>query len=313
MKHLLPLLASLLVACPSPSPDTGTPADTSDTADPDPTPPIFAFSFALVADAHVWAEGENADRLRRAVEWLNTNAAGEDLRVVLLLGDMTWSEGLTVGPPILETLTVPWVPLLGDNEVQSADEEAFHLAYADQYDRLAGQLDAWEKPAMPVWNPVWEQDSWFQDLTFTVDGVRFFGLDWTTRRIGEAVGEVADLHDFEGGTWPWFQDRMEALAPDADPECILTASHQAMTMLPGAFNIEMDEAIETFLAPFGDRVATSWGGHFHVDYEETREVGGYDVRMVQALFELDVPTLRLVRVYQGGGGCSYEEEIVQVE
>lgn len=308
--HLLPLI--LLTGCPTPQEDTGeAPLETGDTGAPE-APPTFRFSFVLVADPHVWAEGENADRLRRAVAWVNDNAALEDIRVVLFLGDMTWSEGLVAGPPILDALTVPWVPLLGDNEVQSADEEAFHTTYTPQYDALATTLTDWEKPQMPVWNPEHEQDSWFQNLTFAVEGVRFFGLDWTTRRIGMGVGEVAALHDFTGGTFPWFTDRLQALAPLSGQECVLTASHEAMFMCPGAFDIPSDDALEAMIAPLGDRVSTSWGGHFHADYTEEREVGGYTVELVQALWELDQPTLRLVRVLSNDIRCAYEDETVQV-
>ena len=80
-------------------------------------PPIF--SFAVFADPHVYGgpSSENAQRLSRCVEWVNTHKDDEDklIELVFIVGDI--GGNFSTAKDILDGLTVPYLPIIGDNDV----------------------------------------------------------------------------------------------------------------------------------------------------------------------------------------------------
>ena len=141
----LPLpLALLLAACGAPSADATDSAHgaaAADSASPAEGPLTPRFSFVVIADPHVSGPGEHADRLMAAVAWVNDHAIDRDLQLVVVLGDIAWDDGIGLADEILGELTVSWVPVLGDNEIQSGDAEAFFVAFADQLAQTVTGLD----------------------------------------------------------------------------------------------------------------------------------------------------------------------------
>ena len=73
---------------------------------------------------------------------------GVKLDLVLVVGDM--GSSMARAKEILDGLGVPWVPLLGDNGVQSGLEQHYNDIFSPQYDELALTLDNWLRAPVPV-------------------------------------------------------------------------------------------------------------------------------------------------------------------
>jgi hypothetical protein len=291
----------ILLACADPA-DTGPadtdPADTAvdtaadtDTAEPPPTD--VAFRYAVLADPHVTAPAGGAvDRLDRAVAWINAEAEPRDLRFVLVLGDVAWADGLPAVRASLDRLAIPYVPLNGDNEVQLGSEQAYVEAFADHYALLATTFDDWEMGEVQVDNPEIGGPSWFTNVAFTYEGVRFLGLDWCVRVLDPLLGEFGDLHDFPGGTWDFFVEQVGA-ASVGPTENVVLFSHIPMHAL--MFDMTEMERVVDVTQPLGRHVWADLAGHYHLDASETIEQAGYDVHVTDATWDDDV-TVRLVEV-----------------
>lgn len=298
MRPPLPLLA-LLCACTGPD----------DTADTGPAELTHRFSFVVVADPHVTGEGERADRLAAAVDWIEENADARQIELVFVVGDIGWSGGLPVAKSYLDELSMPYVPVIGDNEIQLGAEQAFDTVFAPRYADLSSRLDGWERGAVEVYDPDEDRTAWMQNWRFTYQGVQFAGLDWCARVIGGLIGEMADLHDFEDGTFPWFAEGL-AQVPD-EGESVVLLSHHPMHLSPGAFDGAELAEITALTSPLADRVAANYAGHYHLDSEAYLDDGGYDVIVTDATWD-DLNRVRLVEVWGDGAHFDYVQEVVVV-
>ncbi len=288
--------------------DDTTAADDDSAGDDDTTePPVEPlYAVAVFADPHVSSSGVNEQRLGSAVDWVEANAAGEGIELVLVLGDIAWNDGLGPAREQLDALSVPWVPIIGDNEVQSDDEQAYHDAFDSHFESLPAVLDGFRRADAPVWNPEAEMDSWFQNSAFEVQGLHFVGVDWSARGIGGILGEAGQLNDIEGGTFPWFVDELSELE-EAPLESVILFSHIPMHL--GAFNLEQMEALTGVTDPVGDRVYANLAGHIHVNAEVEVEDGGYTVFVTDAIWD-DELTIRLLRVAGNGARFEFEHELI---
>lgn len=281
-------------------------ADDGDVEEP-PVEPLFAF--AIVTDTHVTGPGDPADRLSAAVAWLNAHTDEMQIEVVLVLGDIAWGGGLELARDLLDGLDVPYVPIIGDNEVVGGDEEAFLATFSEQYDLLADELSGWQAATAPVWDPEAERESWFTNLAFEHHAVSFVGLDWNARGVEGLGSEMGDLHDFEGGTWQWFEGMFEALPTDR-VESIVMFSHIPMHVL--AFSGAEMRTINGLLGPSRDAVYADFAGHVHFTYETPVPGGGYVVYVTDATNE-DENTVRVVHVEGNGVRFAYTHELIVVE
>ncbi len=280
----------------------------ADSADPGPVEPLF--SFAIFADPHVTGEGENAERLRAAIDWVNVNADVDDIDLVVIVGDIGWAGGETLAFEILSTLAVPWVPVLGDNEVQYGSEQSFDQVFAVEYAALAATFENWDRAATPVENPEYDKQSWFQDFSFDHGGAHFVGLDWNSRHLGGIEGEMADLHDFDGGSWRWLATDLEGLAAGPDNR-VLFFSHHPMHLSPGAFDLAEIDLLDGLLNTYDDAVFANFAGHYHVSGDESDPARPLDVYVTDALWD-DINTLRVVAVSGNEAALSYEQRLVEL-
>ncbi|MBI4704374.1 MAG: metallophosphoesterase [Deltaproteobacteria bacterium] len=283
----------------------------TDAADPDCGPPLF--SFAVIADSHIVAgEQEHRDRLAAAVGWLNANAAAERLELAIVVGDIGWGEGgVEAAKEILDALDVPYVPLIGDNEIHGGSEEQFELAFAPHFAALASKLEGFEKAPAPVPNPQTGAPSYLQNVAFGVQGVRFIGLDWCTRRFEGLEGEQADLHDFPGGTLPWLAASLDA-SPKSTKESIVLASHHPVHWIElAAFAQDEMGVLGDLLGKYRDYVYASFGGHYHNNAYTDLSDAGYEVFVTDATWDDEV-TIRLVGVREAEGTFKYRHELVVV-
>jgi hypothetical protein len=306
---LIAALALASLGCPPPAEDDtqdSLPVDTGEMA-----PFEELFSFAVLADPHITSAGDNATRAEAAVAWVNANAAERGIELVLLVGDIAWNDGTTIAPPIFDAFEVPWVPVTGDNEIQSEDSQAFFEAFEPQWQALEGELDGFAYAPMPVDNPEYETQSWFTNHAFVHRGVTFVGLDWCARVVGSLFGEMADLHDLEGGTLPYFEAAMAGLGEGARDSVVLY-SHHPMHLSPGAFDLDEMAILEAAVEPWADRVYANFGGHYHADGEDESVNGLWEVYVTDATWD-DDNRLRLVTVSGNGARFGYEHELITVE
>ncbi len=291
---MLPLL--LLLAC------TDTPSlDDTAVAEPDLQP---LFSFVVIADPHITGNAEHSTRLQAAIAWIEANREARGIEVVVIVGDIGWGEGLQASKSMLDTLTMPYLPVLGDNEVHFDTGEPFEQTFGPHI-----QATATERGPVQVHNPVHDRPSWMQNYAFDHGGVHFVALDWVSRSDNNLLSELAELNDFEGGTLPWLGNHT-AGELDSPANDILLFSHHPMHL--GSFNLAQLDAIAAITGPIEGRVAANWAGHYHLNFEETVQEGGYDVFVTDATWD-DDNTVRVVQVSGNGTRYAYEQELVIVE
>jgi hypothetical protein len=117
--------------------------------------PTYDFSVAVIADPHCTGSQEHWDRLDSAVSWINENKTAKKIELVVLVGDIAWGgNNLSNIRQRLDGLTTPYLPVIGDNEINSGDETTFNNAFSSHFDGLAALFgSSWDKSPIPVQDP----------------------------------------------------------------------------------------------------------------------------------------------------------------
>ncbi len=296
------MLLTALLAC------TGD-ATTTDSGpnDSGPEPELeYVFSFALVADPHIVSDLEHEERLIAVRDWIDAEAEARGIALVLVLGDIGWGAGLERSYELLAGFQTPWMPIAGDNMIVSGDEEAWQGVFGPQIDALGELFGGVDRAGQPVWNTAYEQESWHANYTIRHQGVTFMALDWVSRSDHVLYSETAELQDHEGGTWEWFEEQVLTLGDVAD-ESVVMASHNAMHFGPGSFDLADSEELMNRTAPYADQLAVSYGGHLHLDLDDTSWTGGWEVQVMDATWD-DSLSLGVVDVWGNGRRFAFELE-----
>jgi hypothetical protein len=263
------------------------------------------FAFVVLADPHVTGPGENADRLAAAVAWINAHVVSDAVELVVVLGDIAWDAGFPAARELLDALVVPWVPVLGDNEVHGGDEAEFPTAFAGALARDAAAFDGFRQAPVPCTHPG-RGEEWLHNLAFDHRGIHFVVLDWNLRWDEGIGGETGDLHDHTGGTLPWLRDALGALGAGRDGDIVLL-SHVPMHI--GAMGLLELNTLDRLLRPFASRIHANLAGHVHATY--ALPAGSYEVLVTDATWD-DENTLRLVRVTPTPTAFEYAHELLVV-
>ena len=277
-----------------------------------PAPVEHTFTIAVLADPHLTAPSERDVRLAAAVDWIEEQREDRKIELVVVVGDIGWEGGLESARDILDSLSISYVPILGDNEVAYGDEERFDEVFGPVYDELASRYPSFERGPVEVWDPNRERTVWLQNLAFEHQGVQILGLDWVSRAESGILTELAELHDFDDGTIAWFESQLDGLRSQEHEhasEDTLLFSHHPMHI--PSFDLEEMARITGATGPLGDRVAASFGGHYHIDATDRVEEGGYDVFVTDATWD-DENTVRLVEVHGNGTAFELVQELVDV-
>jgi len=225
------------------------------------------FSFAVIADPHVVGIVDRKAKLTTAVNWIINNRAGDGIELVFVVGDIAWggpraNRNLRVAREILDRLNqtdVLYIPIIGDNEVEYRCEKEFEDTFSEQYGRLGKVLANWRKAPTPV------NGKYLQNFSFNYKGCHFVCCDFNSRQAGAEGGE---LHDFAGGSWPWFRNDIETCTK-VKKESIVMVTHIGMFRtgvgLADQYLFAQDDMnkIKRFLNGYRGYVDSNYAGHIH--------------------------------------------------
>jgi hypothetical protein len=228
------------------------------------------FSFAIIADPHIDGNPDNKAKFETAVDWINNNKESKDIELTFVLGDISWggsrgNRNLGTAKKILDRLGnngITYIPVIGDNEIQAGCEKEFQEVFGPHFNALSRILGNWRKAPAPV------AGKYLQNFSFDYKGCHFVCPDFNSRKAG---GEGGELHDFAGGSWPWFKSDIEQ-CPKSKKENIVIMTHVGMFGTGFEFadkfvysESEMD-TIKSFLNGYKDNVDTNYAGHLHLNW-----------------------------------------------
>jgi len=283
------------------------------------------FSFAIIADPHIDGNVANKASLISAIDWIISNKDKRDIELVFVAGDIAWggyrsNRNLVTARVILDrlnTVGIPYIPVIGDNEIQRRCEKEFDDTFSKQYKYLSGVLGHWRKAPTPV------DGKYLQNVSFDYKGCHFISCDFNSRKRGDEGGE---LHDFAGGSWPWFRNDIET-CPKAKKESIVIITHIGMFRTGFAsadqFLFSQDEMkrIKSFLYDYREYVDSNYAGHIHQNWHSVIWTGVfttlYHVRTTDETWHCrqwpeaddNGVTVRLVQVNSDGKKVSYIQHI----
>jgi len=287
------------------------------------------FSFAIIADPHVDGNAVRRAKFETAVDWIIDNKDSNDIELVFILGDIAWGghrgyRNLAIARHILNRLNdagIPYIPIIGDNEIGARCEKEFQDVFETQYKYLSGRVVNWQKAAVPL------QGMYLQNFSFDYKGCHFVCLDFNSREKGNEGGE---LHDFPGGTWRWFQNNIEKCSKPKK-ENIVIMSHIGMfrtgfkTADKYLFSEDEMTKIKRFLYNYRGYVDSNYAGHIHQNWNMVVWSGLltplYTVRATdETWYDTEWPesddrevTVRLVQVNSNGPKVTYAQHIQNVE
>lgn len=286
------------------------------------------FSFAVIADPHVDGDPDRRAKFARAVEWIIDNRKSKDIELVIIVGDIAWGgprndRNLKKAKAILDNLNdagIPYIPQIGDNEVETGCEKEFNEVFGEQHRYLASTMANWQKAFIPV------NGKYLQNFSFDYKGCHFVCADFASRKVGDQGGE---LHDFEGGTWRWLKNDIEKCSK-TKKENIVIMTH--IGMFRTGFEVadrylfsksEMKKMKDFFFA-YAEYVDANYAGHLHQNWQSLVWTG-----LLNPIYHVIVTdetwygtrwpegndneiTVRWVRVDNSGSTISYSQHVEDV-
>jgi len=233
--------------------------------------------------------GLPAQNLSNTVKWINQNADRLKIKFVAVTGDLTRSgekSEFLMFKQIADSLTVPYIPLMGNHDMWPYTDNAeapapngdslINAIFADRFNMLAVTFDNWNDGTRltRAWNPENNCYSYFQNYSFTFGNYSFFFGDFAPRTHAPlgypGIGPEADLMNFTGGTWPYFQQFVNSY-PQRDTENMIFCSHYPLTKDPwalvNAFSYGEYDNITQFLLNYSSSASAWIAGHIHRDSE----------------------------------------------
>ncbi|MEW6069540.1 MAG: metallophosphoesterase [Candidatus Thermoplasmatota archaeon] len=204
-------------------------------------------------------DGYAAERTRNAVQWINTYKNSYKIKFVMVTGDLTdsgeYSEFMKA-KEILDGLTVPYIPIIGNHDTWGATDDTesyyprgdryFRAVFGPQFNKLKTQLPRWDDGTRNT--PLRDGDvdslagdgggaSWdvyWQNFAFDYAGYHFMCVDLNTR--DHAMDDPRTPHREKGAmpyaellspTWSWFKNHYNNYKYKA-ADNILIFAHQPL-------------------------------------------------------------------------------------
>lgn len=227
--------------------------------------------------------GYPAQRLSIAMHWINDNAKKEDIRFVLVSGDLTGaaekSEFMHF-KQIMDSLTIPYVPLIGNHDAWPYNhygDEAPHASgdsimneiFASTFNKLK-KLNGWNDGSRTTrWlNPESGRHAYLHNYTYRYNNTLFVFLDFNpryhVRKAEPGIGPEARLTDTLGGTLPFLRNALSTA--NANDYIVLMSHHPPMKNFLGAhysFSAKQRKILRATISPYSKQVKAWFCGHMH--------------------------------------------------
>ena len=324
---------------------------------PTPTPTATPWSFAIITDTHIgeglgdyggtgWNDpgsigqeyNTNGDpipsvrNLRIAAQWANLasnpySPCFLNTKFVVVDGDLTDSAEMSEfgkAKEILGTLSIPWVPILGNHDVwpNTATTRAnvsdlhnnqgysvdwyFNETMSYAYDDFAASIPTFGRGPVTVSDGALYRS--FQNFNFSYGGFYFIGLDFNERgdSLGQGTWPWANYWNIPNGTWPWLLNNLNQYASinGYKSEKVILFSHHPMYRFFHAGFISLG-GLEGDLRQYKDDILVQFCGHLHQagsdkwhGPEPISYYNYYDAIKTKA--NKDDPQVRIVQVFPDG-------------
>ena len=242
--------------------------------------PGFAHDTMPVGDV-----GYSAERLRKSVNWINAHAKERDIRFVIVTGDLTDSgekSEFDKVNEILSTLTVPFIPQLGNHDVIShtstsrdtieGGDAMVNTIFKKEFNTLRGFADHWDDGyrQVRVYSPYSKHEQYLQNFMFEYQGYGFLFFDLNPRflygRPKSDHGPKPRLNDFPNGSFDWLMHSLATFRDTGDHNIFLFSHqpphHDFMSIFNGLPTDEYDKLTQALL-PYSHRIAYWFAGHVH--------------------------------------------------
>lgn len=227
--------------------------------------------------------GYPAQRLSSAVHWINDNAKKEDIRFVLVSGDLTGAAEKSQFmhfKQIMDSLTIPYVPLIGNHDAWPYNhygDEAPHASgdsimneiFASTFNNLK-KLNGWNDGSRTTrWlNPESGRHAYMHNYTYRYNNTLFVFLDFNpryhVRKAEPGIGPEARLTDTLGGTLPFLRNALSTANPKDN--IVLMSHHPPMKNFLGAhysFSAKQRKILRATILPYSQQVKAWFCGHMH--------------------------------------------------
>lgn len=280
--------------------------------------------------------GYSAERLRKAVNWVNQNAAEKNIKFVLVTGDITDSgekSEFDKAKEILDALEIPYVPTIGNHDiwpyVRYQDEAPYAYGdsvmaeiFKDTYEKASQFFDHWDDGTRltRVYNPESGEFHYHQNFSFAYQGFGFLAFDFNpryhVRKAEPGVGAEARLNNFENGTYQWLLNTIPNHPVKGNKNLILLTHqppHRDVTALFNGLPLLDHDKMTRDLVRYRDHLGVWLAGHVHRNMNYSlRTIGGgikvVDVKETAANKEYEEGFLALIHAYKVPVATSVREK-----
>lgn len=267
----------------------------------------YQFSFIHLTDTHIGEgvddygspgyndtmpaidNGAPAKALRATVEWINRNHAANNIKFVIVSGDLTDSgekSEFMMFKSIMDNCQIPYIPLIGNHDTWSyyngtpdvvepepKGDSLINTIFAENFDQLKPFFQNWDDGTRlnSNWNPQTKNFNNLQNYSFNYGQTKFVFLDFNPRYAarfppGPGIGPEAELHNFAGGTFKFIKQTFEELGNVKEKSTILVSHHPPVRDAWGVINAfaatEYEQLGELFL-PYKNKLGLWLAGHIH--------------------------------------------------